>query len=113
MIFQWKDASVPVASGLLAFTGSAIAPQSPILWTNRPLINVLYDKVVSLKPRVTSGWDVSLDTKVLQGGMAPVFFASTTTFIQKNGIYALLITDDAITTFPSINLVTELEFTDA
>jgi hypothetical protein len=110
--FQWNDASTPTPATVLAYVGSAYAPQSQFLWAAKPLLRIFYDEIVALKPRVTSGYDVSIDTRVI-GGFAPIKFASGSTAVQKNGIYVLYISDDAVVTYPQLTFTSEVIFTDA
>jgi len=113
LIFQWKDATVPLPSGILNSTGSVQSPNSPLFWTNVHKIHVLYDKSHALKPRVASGYDACyLDTGIL-GGLSTVQFAVSSTNPQMNGIYMLLISDDALVSFPACTWYSEIRFTDA
>lgn len=112
MMFRWLDASVPTPSGLLANTGDARAPHSPLFWTNVHKIKVVHDWILALKPRVASGYDAHFDV-LTAGGFPAIQFANGTIDIQLNGLYVLLISDDIIGTAPQCTFVSELIFTDA
>lgn len=114
MIFQWLDASTPVPGGVLQTVGSAIAPLSPINWSNIGKVRVKYDCTYTLKPRVTAGFDAKyFDTGYLTG-FAPIQFDQAAgANPQLNEIFILMITDDLIISFPTISLESELIFTDA
>lgn len=116
IVFRWKDSSLPVASGILDQTGGGWAPHSHYLWVNRTKIEVLYDKLFALKPRVASGYDnVAFDIKLnLKNGPAIMLPTGTSgAQPQMNGIYALAISDDLVPSQPAFVFRSALTFTDA
>ena len=113
LVFQWKDATYPTASGILQFTSQVYSPYSPLLWENRRKIRVLYDMTHSLKPRVASGYDYeSFDSGALIN-LADIQFAAGSASVQMNGLFVLVISDDGAASYPFINYCVELVYTDA
>lgn len=112
LIFQWEDASVPVGAGIFAFIGSTLAPFSPLLWTNVPKIHVLYDELTTIFPSPPGGY-AATNLIINITKMRPIYFASGSTIMQKNGLYAVAISDDGLVVYPVLDFISELLFTDA
>lgn len=116
MIFRWRDATLPTASGILDQTGGGWAPHSDILWVNRTKIQVLYDNIFALKPRAASGSDnKAFDIKISLTKGPPIMLPTGTSGYQPqmNGIYALAITDDLVPSQPAYVFRSALTYTDA
>ena len=116
MIFRWKDSALPFPSGVLDQTGGGWAAHSAILWVNRTKIQVLYDNIFALKPRVASGFDnKAFDIKLNLKNGPPIMLPTGTSGAQPqmNGIYALMITDDLVPSTPAYVLRSALTYTDA
>jgi hypothetical protein len=111
IVFQWKDASVPVAPGILQYTGASNAPFSPLFWTNVPLIHVLYDELTTIFPVAGSFAATNLVINITK--MRPISYPVGGTIPQKNGLYMCAITDDGIIAYPQLTFISELRFTDA
>jgi len=111
--FQWADASVPTAAGVLVTTGTSSAPTSPYLWVNHHKIHILYDKMFCLKNR--NGGDAkSFDVQIKGDKMRTIQMQlGAANLAQMYGIYWLTISDDGVVNYPQIQLYTELRFTDA
>jgi hypothetical protein len=111
MVFQWEDASVPTGSGVFALLGFNLAPFSPLLWTNEPKIHVLCDEITTLFP--VAGSSAATNFVLSVDKMKPIFFASGSTLMQKNGLYAIAVSDDGVPLYPQLDFISELRFTDA
>jgi len=113
LIFQWKDASSPLPTGVLQ-TAGPLAPQSMLSWVNFRKIHVLRDQVIELYDHgggVCSEHfqhKTNLDLPPIQ---LPLSGAGAVP--QMNGIYMLLISDDALAPIPVADVYTALMFTDA
>lgn len=114
MVFRWKDSSTPTGSGILQTTGSAFAPHSCINWVNHKKITVLYDEVLCLYDH---GAAVAAKHRrvVINPGKAPIQLPlnGAGAVPQMDGLYVLLISDDAIAPQPTLDLYAALEYTDA
>ncbi len=114
MVFRWHDASSPTASGILQTTGSAFAPLSCLSWVNHRKITVLYDQICVLYDH---GSTVAAKTfsVVINPGKAPIQLplSGAGAIPQMDGLYLLLITDDAIAPNPAVDVYMALEYTDA
>lgn len=118
MVFRWKDSSFPVPSGILDASTSTFAPYSFLYWANVHKIDVLYDELVALKVRNNVGDDAhSFDIKINFGDNVPVIQMPDSTgpnlTPQMNGLYMLVISDDALPNQPEFVGRSELQFTDA
>lgn len=112
IVFQWADSTVPASTGILQYTGSVIAPLSPLYWANVPLIHVLYDELTSLFPVAGSYAATNLVVNVSK--MKKIWMnGSGAPSPQKNGLYVIAITDDSVATYPQLKFISELRFTDA
>jgi len=112
IVFQWLDASVPTAPGILQTTGSQNAPQSPLKWTNVHKIHVLYDERTVLAP-VAGSHMAGMFNCMLTNCFRNIQFPVGGTAPQMNGIYMLAINDDGAPAYPQLLFHTELEYTDA
>ncbi len=112
IIFQWRDASVPTTSGILNTTGSVLAPFSPLLWTNVHKVHILADQLLTIFP-VAGSYAAEGFNMEISSGMKPIQFASGSTTPQMNGLYCLLISDDGAPSYPDVNYVSEVIFSDA
>ncbi len=116
MVFRWKDASLPVASGVLDSMGGGWAPHSSISWVNRTKIVTLYDKMLFLRPRVASGYDnQGFDIDLDLSNSPPISLPTGTTGAtpQMNGLYVVMASDDLIGTTPAYVWLSRLTYTDA
>lgn len=118
MIFRWKDSSLPLPSGILDQTSTIYAPYSAPFWVNVHKIEVLHDELVALKVRNNVGEDAhSFDIKINFGDNVPVIQMPDATgpslTPQMNGLYMLVISDDAVPNYPTFVARSELRFTDA
>lgn len=118
ILFRWKDASTPLTSGLLDQTSTVYAPYSAPYWVNVHKMEILEDRLIALKLRNNVGEDnvtfvmhhkFSLNSPAIQLPDA----AGPGLIAQMNGLYLLYISDDAVTSFPTITARSELRFTDA
>lgn len=114
IIFRWRDASAPVPSSILQTTGGAFAPLSCISWTNRRKIGVLYDHTFTLYDH---GATVAAKSFVISinPGKAPIQFPLNGSGVTPtmDGLYFLLISDDAIAPQPIADVYAALTYTDA
>lgn len=114
MIFRWRDAVVPSPAGILHEVGTPTAPLSPLYWTNRHKITVLYDHVETLYDH---GGGVAASTRSAEinvgGNIVFPNVSGAGAAPQDNGLYVLYITDDALTPAPTVTIYTELTYTDA
>lgn len=114
IVFRWMDSSSPTASGILQTSGSAFAPLSCLSWVNHKKIQVLYDHQDVLYDH---GATVAAKTHLIQVNpgskpiQLPLSGAGQTP--QMDGLYLLLITDDAIAPTPVCDVYTALIYTDA
>lgn len=114
LVFRWHDASTPVPSGILSSVSSPLAPQSSIYWINNRKIQVLADKVVVLYDHggAVDAHNFLID---IDPGKAPIQLPASGSGAtpQMDGLYLLLITDDAGGVFPACDVHSALYFTDA
>lgn len=115
IIFRWRDAVAPVASGIVSNSGGIYAPLSFISWVNTHKINVLYDQAgvlfdhgaaisaITWHADINLGNNSSIQLPLSGAGVQP----------QMDGIYILLISDDGLAPSPSCDLNLELAFNDA
>jgi len=111
--FQWADATVPTAAGVLVTTGTTSAPTSPILWVNHHKIHVLFDLGVCLKNRQAGDakfYDITIKGDKMRTIQMQVGAANVA---QMYGLFFLSISDDGVVNYPQIQLTSELRFTDA
>jgi hypothetical protein len=112
MVFQWADASVPVASGLYQFLGTNLAPYSPLFWTNHPKIHVLCDETTTIFP--VAGSQAATNMILRCNKMKKIYFDATAAVsYQMNGLYAVAVSDDGIAAYPQLDFISELRFQDA
>jgi hypothetical protein len=112
MVFQWADASVPLAVGLFQILGSNLAPYSPLFWTNHPKIHVLCDELTTLFP--VAGSTAATNVILRCNKMKKIFFdTSAAIAYQMNGLYAVAVSDDGLVAFPQLDFISELRFHDA
>jgi hypothetical protein len=113
LVFRWADASTPVGSGLLETTGP-FAPLAPINWVNNRKITVLFDQAWCLYDH---GASVAAKTVkiVVNPGSKPIQLplSGAGAVPQMDGLYLLLVSDDALTPIPVCDVMSALEFTDA
>jgi hypothetical protein len=113
LVFRWADASTPVGSGLLETTGP-FAPLAPISWVNHKKIRVLYDQAWCLYDRGASVAAKTVKISVDPGGKPIQLPLSGAGAIpQMDGLYLLLVSDDALASIPICDVMSALEFTDA
>lgn len=119
ILFQWLDSSTPSVSGVLQ---SPTDPLSPVLATNRPIINVLHDKIWStyaVHSDSTGGTtsDVSSivhNKKVYLKGwkFAPIQMDVGSATYQKGGLYILVMGDSSVAPNPTFRFYVRTTFTD-
>lgn len=119
MVFQWFDAGAPAVGGVLQDGGTNIATISPVVVTNKRYIKVLYDKTHLMAP--TAGGDntvigngVVQPVKIYIPGkrLRPVRYNQNNNTCQDGNIFILTISDDALTTFPSVYWFSRVTFSD-
>lgn len=115
---QWFDASVPTISGLLQNTATTAGVLSAPLVTNKSQMRVLYDKTHAFAPTsgdgVTPGQGTVFGSFYIPGSrLRKMKFNSTTNTLQDGGIYTLLVSDDAVATYPLAAFYSRLAFIDA
>lgn len=114
VLFRWMDSKLPLPSDILGGVGNLYAPQEQINWINKHKIKVLRDYTFELYDRgagvssMHKRFELNPGSEVLRlpesgAGSVPVM----------NGLYALLITDDAIAGVPLYDIHSTLQFTDA
>lgn len=114
ILFRWMDASAVAPAGVLVTTLSPLSPLSPISWVNRRKIQVLHDHQDVIYDHGAATAAKSFCVTVNPGAapiQLPLSGAGATP--QMNGIYLLLISDDAIAPSPVCDVYTELQYTDA
>lgn len=116
MVFRWKDSSTPAASGVLDAIGGGWAPHSNVFWANIGKVVVLADHVLTLRPRVASGFDnqgfrIDLDLSNQPAIFLPQGTSGATP--QLNGLYVIMASDDLIANFPAYVWRSRLTYTDA
>lgn len=112
MVFQWADDLVPTPGGMLQYTTTQLAPESPVLWTNVHKIHVLYDERTVIAP-VAGSLAVGQFNCMINGPFRTVQYPAGGLLPQHNGIYAIAISDDGVPAYPQLLFISELEFTDA
>ncbi len=113
VLFQLADASSPAPSGIFEQTANALAPFSAIYWTNVHKIHVLADDLITLFP-VAGSYAVKGFRFVIKSGLRTVQFPTSSTSIpQMNGIYLAAISDDGLASYPQLNFISEVRFSDA
>lgn len=114
LLFRWHDASTPAPSGILQTTGSFYSPQSSINWVNHRKITVLMDRTICLYSR-GSNLAAEVVTVEVNPGKAPIQLplSGAGAVPQMDGLYVLLISDDAIAPNPTVDIYSALEYTDA
>lgn len=114
ILFQWRESGVPSTAGILTTTGSVLAPFSPLLYLNRPLIHVLHDELHCLFQRDAASYASECKTVDIKTGLLSIHMNPATAPVpQKNGIYLLCISDDAAVSYPVLDFYSDVEFTDA
>ncbi len=113
IVFQWLDATNPAPSGILQYTGSTQAPNSPFNWINVHKIHVLYDHRIMLFQRTAATYDAQTFTVMLRDCFKPIQFSTSTTTPQMYGLYCLVISDDGAVNYPECEFVSELRYMDA
>jgi hypothetical protein len=113
MVFQWLDASIPVPSGILYNVGSALSPESSLYWTNVHKIHVLYDEKTVIFP-VAGSYAAGQFLVRLNNCFRTIQYPALGPLQpQMSGIYAIAITNDAIPTYPQLEYISELRYSDA
>lgn len=112
IIFQWYDSSTPAVSGVL----QTVNPYSPLRWENKPLINVLSDKLYGVKQQGETSitYDLVTDQIYIKSKkIKPVRFHQTNTNAQDGGLYALFISDSSIAPNPYVSSNLSVTYTDS
>lgn len=114
-VFQFEDASSPAASGILQYTATNLAPHSPINWLNHHKIHVLADHVHTIFPVAGSYAACSGELEVPGNRLKTIQMPNSGggATPQMNGLYALAISDDSAPSYPQLEFISELQFTDA
>lgn len=112
IIFQWYDSSTPAVTGVL----QTVSPYSPLRWENKPLINVLSDKLYGVKQQGETSLTYDLVTDVVyikSKKIKPVRFHQTNTTAQDGGLYALFLSDSSIAPNPYVSANLSVTYTDS
>lgn len=111
ILFRWKNESVPVVGDILSATyvGTPQAPHSPYHHDGRTNFTVLYDKTFSVDTYNTqrifdTGW-INLRNK-------KQYYSGGSSSAEKNGIFALIISDSGAVGNPVTNLVSRMTYQD-
>lgn len=119
MVFQWYDASIPAVNGVIEDNATTLATLSPVLITNKQNIKVLYDETHVLAPTASGdttvlGYGHSDGIKVYIPGkkMRPIRFNSTTNTVQEGNLLMLVISDDAVVSYPQLSYYSRVTFSD-
>lgn len=111
IIFQWYDASTPAVTGVL----QNVNVYSPIRWENKPLLNILSDKIYGLhqgEPSTT--YDMETDQIYIKSKkIKPVRFHQTNTNAQDGGLYALFLSDSLVSPHPYVSSNLTVTYTDS
>lgn len=116
MVFRWKDSTTPAPSGVLDAMGGGWAPHSNVFWPNIGKVVPISDHMLTLRPRVSSGYDNQGFNIDLDLSNQPVIYLPQGTSgatPQLNGLYVIMATDDLIANFPAYVWRSRLTFTDA
>lgn len=116
MVFRWKDSTTPAPSGVLDAMGTGWAAHASVFWPNIGKVVVLHEQLLTLRPRVASGFDnqgFQLDLDL--SNQPAIYFAQGTsgTTPQLNGLYVVMASDDLIASFPAFVWRSRLIYTDA
>lgn len=118
LIFQWFDATTPALSGIVQSVATGTATISPMLVTNLQYIKVLYDGHHMIAPTAADGGTVlgegvaCADVYIKSKKLKPIRFNSGTNVVQDGCIYALLLSDDAVVSYPQCVYYSRIAFTD-
>lgn len=119
LLFQWLDATVPVASGVLQDISAGWGVISPTLVTNRNYIRVLYDRTHQIAPQAGNagtlgGEGISPVVKVWIPGkkLQKVRFQSGANTVQRGDLYVLAISDDVILPQPQLTFWSRVTYSD-
>lgn len=108
ILFQdtMNQGSTPTVTDILNNTGSALAPLSPLNIDHLSRYKILYDK------RITLNSDMSCrQYKVYKKMSSHIKFTGTAaTDVYKNGLYFLIISNEALSTAPTINFTSRLRY---
>lgn len=116
MVFRWKDSATPAPSGVLDAIGGGWAPHSHVFAANIGKVVPISDHMLTLKPRVASGYDNQGFNIDLDLSNQPVIYLPQGTSgatPQLNGLYVIMASDDLIANFPAYVWRSRLTFTDA
>jgi len=119
IVFQWFDAATPVPAGILENASVGVAVVSPTLITNKQYIKVLHDETHLLAPTASGdstvlGYGTTPAVKVYIPGrrLRKVRYNSTANTVQDGNIYALVISDDSLSSYPVVTWYSRVTFSD-
>lgn len=120
MVFQWFDSATPAVTGIIESNATHIGTIAPILITNKSYIKVLYDQTHLLAPTAmdgagnVGGFGITQPVKVYIPGkkLKTIRYNSGTNVVQDGNLYVLLISDDAITSYPFVTWYSRVTFSD-
>lgn len=114
IVFRWRDASLPTASTVLQATGGFLGPLSMINWVNHRKMTILADRTFFMYDHggACVGKQILFD---FDPGRIPIQLVSSGAGAvpQMNGIFLLLISDDALGNIPAADYYISLTYTDA
>lgn len=114
IVFQWKESATPTVSGILQQTPYVDATK---LWTNREEIVILSDRRYGFQawadPATSCGIHVD-EIYIKSKKILPIKFPNAGGNIaQRNGVFALVVTDSTAPVHPSVRFTSTITFTDS
>lgn len=113
IVFQWMDADIPVGTGILPGAGTSDGVLEFTRIENKPLMRVLYDKIIGTVPQTDNVRQPFVGTVYIPGSkLRRMRFKTGSDAPQYGAIYMLFISDDSASPSPQIAWATELCFMD-
>lgn len=121
MLIQWFDAGTPVLTGILETNATGFGPISPTLITNKQYIRVLSDNLHVIAPTagtappstVIEGEGVAQGSIYVSGKkLRQTRYNSTSNTVQDGDLYLVMVSDDNLTTYPSVRYYSRVTFSD-
>lgn len=113
IVFQWMDADIPVGTGILPGAGTSNGVLEFTRIENKPLMRVLYDKIIGTVPQTDNVRQPFVGTVYIPGSkLRRMRFKTGSDAPQYGAIYMLFISDDSASPSPQIAWASELCFMD-